>query len=341
MVSGDPFACTWLFTDFPRSPRVVLEANTDHWNKQRGPRLERVVYVNDIDPAEALEKVCNTEGEIDIVSEVSPADARKVIDSEHANLVSVDALRVVSGLINRNADFMDDVRVRKALNLAVDRGRVIDEVFGGYAHPVAALAPPYSGGAPDGVEPYPRDPEEAKRLLSEAGWPEGRPLRLAATSDVAAVAERLAGDFRDALGIEVDLISIPDDQLLAAQKTLIEKNLPLEFDVLVHAWFDLAAGYPPAVIHREYFHSLGAFRAGPPIPEFEDLFGRSVVETDGERLTELGKQIDRLVYDEALSVFLCCPMALFAVNKHVRFTGHAATLELAETEVDEQHWSRR
>jgi peptide/nickel transport system substrate-binding protein len=341
MVSGDPFTCAWLFTDFPRSDRVVLEANTDHWNKERGPRLEKVVYVNDIDHAEALQKVCETEGEIDIVSEVSPEDAQKVVDSEHANLVTIDALRVVSGLINRNAELMDDVRVRKALNLAVDHDRLIDEVFHGYAHRVAALAPPYSGGTPDGLEPYPQDPEEALRLLSEAGWPEGRALKLAVTSDVTAVAERLAGDFRDSLGVEVETIDIPDEDLIAAQKTLVEKNLPLPFDVLVHAWFDLAAGYPPAVIHREYFHSLGAFRAGPPVPEFEELMARSVVETDAGKLTELGKQIDRLVYDEALSVFLCCPMALVAVNKHVEFTGHAATLELAETEVTEEHWSRR
>ena len=341
MISGDPFTCTWLFTDFPRSDRVVLEANTDHWNRERGPRLEKVVYVNDIDPAEALQKVCDTEGEIDIVSEVSTADAQRVVDSEHANLITIDALRVVSGLINRNAEYMDDAKVRKSLNLAVDRDRLIDEVFQGYAHPVAALSPPYSGGAPDGLEPYAHDPEEARRLLSEAGWPEGRALRLAATSDVMAVAERLSGDFRDSLGIEVEMIAIPDEDLISAQKTLVEKNLPLPFDILVHAWFDLAAGYPPAVIHREYFHSLGAFRAGPPVPEFEDLMARSVVETDAEKLTELGKQIDRLVYDEALSVFLCCPMALVAVNNHVKFTGHAATLELAETEVTEEHWSRR
>ena len=294
MVSGDPFTCAWLFTDFPRSDRVVLEANTDHWNKERGPRLERVVYVNDIDHAEALQKVCETEGEIDIVSEVSPEDAQKVVDSEHAHLVTIDALRVVSGLINRNAELMDDVRVRKALNLAVDHDRLIDEVFHGYAHRVAALAPPYSDGTPDGLEPYPQDPEEALRLLSEAGWPEGRALKLAVTSDVTAVAERLAGDFRDSLGVEVETIDIPDENLIAAQKTLVEKNLPLPFDVLVHAWFDLAAGYPPAVIHREYFHSLGAFRAGPPVPEFEELMARSVVETDAGKLTELGKQIDRL-----------------------------------------------
>jgi peptide/nickel transport system substrate-binding protein len=224
MISGDPFTCTWLFTDFPRSDRVVLEANTDHWNRERGPHLEKVVYKNDLDPVEALDKVCNTEGEIDVVSEVSPGDARKVQDSEHANLVTV-----------------------------------------------AALAPPYSGGATDGLEPYPHDPDEARRLLSDAVWPEGRALKLASKSDVTAVAERLAGDIRDSLGIEVEMIEIPDEDLIAAQKTLVEKNVPLPFDMLVHAWFDLAAGYPPAVIHREYFHSLGAFRAGPALPEFEEL----------------------------------------------------------------------
>ncbi|MDP9412072.1 MAG: ABC transporter substrate-binding protein [Actinomycetota bacterium] len=328
-------------TELPRSDRVVLEANTDHWNKERGPRLERIVFRNDIDPAEALDLVCDTEGEIDIVTEVSPADAARVENSEHAYLVSIDAMRVVSGLINRNAEFMVDVRVRKALNLAVDRDRLISDVFLGYAHPVAAMAPPYSWESPDDLEPYPHDAGEARRLLSEAGWPRDRALRLAATTEVEALARHLADDFRDALGIEVDLTVIPDEDVRPAQKTLVEKNLPLNFDVLVHAWFDLAAGYPPAVIHREYYFSGGAFRAGPPVPEFEDLMGRSAVETDAQRLGELGKQIDRLVHDEALSVFLCCPQSLVAVNNHVDFTGHAATFELAETEVSAEHWSRR
>jgi peptide/nickel transport system substrate-binding protein len=119
--------------------------------------------------------------------------------------------------------------------------------------------------------------------------------------------------------------------------TLTAHSVTRAFDE-VQKW---KAPHPPAVIHREYFHTLGAFRAGPPVPEFEELMARSVVETDAQKLTDLGKQIDRLVYDDALSVFLCCPMALVAVNRYVKFTGHAATLELAETEVTEEHWSRR
>jgi peptide/nickel transport system substrate-binding protein len=60
----------------------------------------------------------------------------------------------------------------------------------------------------------------------------------------------------------------------------VEKNLSVPSEVLVRAWFDLAAGYPPAVIHREYLHSGGAFRVGPVLPEFEDPMDLSVVETD-------------------------------------------------------------
>jgi peptide/nickel transport system substrate-binding protein len=255
--------------------------------------------------------------------------------------VTIDAMRLVSGLVNRNSAPLEDVRARRALNLAVDRDRLIREVFFGYAHPVAAMAPPYSWESPDDLEPYPHDPEVGRRLLTEAGWPQGRALRLATTGDVEAVARHLAEDFRSSLSIEVDLVEIPDENLVAAQRALVEKNLPVPFDVLVHAWFDLAAGYPPAVIHREYFHSGGAFRVGPVLPRFEDLIGRSIVETDPKKLGEIGKELDRLVYDEALNVFLCCPQALVAVNNHVDFTGHAATLELAETEVGEGHWSRQ
>ena len=72
LVQADPLACVWLPTSQPRSERLVLEANPDHWNLERGPRLERVVFRNDLSPAEALDLVCTTEGEVDVVTEVAP-----------------------------------------------------------------------------------------------------------------------------------------------------------------------------------------------------------------------------------------------------------------------------
>jgi len=135
-------------------------------------RLEQVVFRNDLSPAEALDLVCTTEGEVDVVTEVTPADARRVSDSEHAKLVRVDAMRVLVGVINRDAEGapLHDPRARRALNLAVDRDRLIQQAFAGCAYPLAGLTPHYAAGVPKGQQPYPHDADRARQLLAEARW---------------------------------------------------------------------------------------------------------------------------------------------------------------------------
>ena len=66
----------------------------------RRARLQKVVFVNDLTAAQALDAVCDGEGVIDIVTEVSPADAARVEASEHAKLVTIEANRVLVGIFN-------------------------------------------------------------------------------------------------------------------------------------------------------------------------------------------------------------------------------------------------
>jgi len=96
----DPFTSAGLIESEDRSARLVLEANQSHWNHERGPRLQRVVFRNDLTPAQALELCISTEGEMDIVTEVSPADAARVLNSQYAKLVECDANRVLVGILN-------------------------------------------------------------------------------------------------------------------------------------------------------------------------------------------------------------------------------------------------
>jgi len=176
-IHNEPFAATWLQPREERSDRVVLTANDKHWNTERGPRLQRVVYVNDISTEDALTAVCDREGEIDILGEVSPADAQRVKCSEHARLVAIDAMRVLVMIINRGPEAapLGDVRVRRALNLGIDRDRLVSEGLGGYGTPLAGPTPPWAKGFPEGLTAYPYDPQQAKALLQQAGWPAGRP----------------------------------------------------------------------------------------------------------------------------------------------------------------------
>jgi ABC-type transport system substrate-binding protein len=339
----EPFACAWLIEREDRSDRVVLEANPDHWNAERGPRLARVVFRNELTPAEALDLCVSGDGEVDVVTELTPPDAQRVLDSEHTELVAFDANRVLAGIFNRFPRDVDlgDRRLREALNLAVDRERLIAEGFLGYANPLPAMTPPWCAGFPEGLEPRRRDAARARALFDEAGWPDGRPLRIAAPEPLAPLAELVAADVRDALGVEVEVIAVPAEQLLAGSKQLVEKKLVPPWDVLMHAWFDLSSEAPPAAVHREFFGTDGAFRAGPEIPGFDERFAVMARAVDGERMVAAAEDIDRFCHDECLALFLCAPQSLTAVNRHVRFTAYRTTFELAENEVGPEHWSVR
>ena len=177
--------------------------------------------------------------------------------------------------------------------------------------------------------------------MDEVGWPPERNMRIAAPEPFEGIARLVASEVQVALGIGVDIIVVPQEKLLAGTRMLVEKKLVPPWDVLIFGWFDLSSEAPPAAVHREFFGSDGAFRAGPELPEFSRLYTEMAAQIDGQKLVKVAEQIDRYVYDEALALFLCAPQALYAVNKHVNFGPYRTTFELAETEVDEQHWSRR
>jgi ABC-type transport system substrate-binding protein len=344
IMSPDPYTCSWLIESEIRTPELVLEANLDHWNRaERGPRVQRAVFRNNLSPSEALELCISTDGEVDIVTEVSPADAARVEASQHARLITADANRVLTCIINRGRSDvpLDSVDVRKALNLAVDKQKIISDGLAGYANPMAAMTPTWCSGFPEGAVPYAHDPAEAKRLFDKGGWPSGRPIRIASPSPFVGIAQLVAGDLRRALDVAVEVIAVPDEALLAASRALVEKKLDQPWDLLVHAWFDLSSEAPPAAVHREFFGTDGAFRVGPPDEGFDELFHQMAVELDGGRLVQIAEQIDAYCYDNALAVFLCAPQALYAVNNHVSFGPYKTTFEIAEVTVDEGHWSRQ
>jgi ABC-type transport system substrate-binding protein len=344
IMTPDPYTCSWLIESEDRTPEVVLEANLDHWNRAaRGPRVQRAVFRNTLSPSRALDLCLSTDGEVDIVTEVDPSDAARVEASEHARLIVADANRVLCCIVNRGrADVpLDSVDVRTALNLAVDRSRIVADGLHGYANPIPAMTPPWCSGFPEGAQPHPHDPEEARRLFEKGGWPNGRPVRIAAPGAFAGIAQLVAADLRSALGVAVEVAVVPDQAALAGARALVEKKLDQPWDLLVHGWFDLSSEAPPAAVHREFFGLDGAFRAGPPDPGFDALFDRMKVALDGGELVRIAAEIDRYCFDNALAVFLCAPQALYAVNNHVGFGPYRTTFEIAEVTVDEGHWSRR
>lgn len=174
VMSPNPYTASWLIESEDRSAEVVLEANLDHWNRaERGPRVQRAVFRNDLSPSQALELCISGDGEVDIVTEVSPADAERVRTSQYARLITADANRVLTCIINRGRTDvpLDSVDVRKALNLAVDRRRIVEDGLAGYANEIPAMTPSWCSGFPEGATRTRTTPTRRSGCSRRAGGP--------------------------------------------------------------------------------------------------------------------------------------------------------------------------
>ncbi|WP_456277333.1 ABC transporter substrate-binding protein [Bacillus sp. AK128] len=321
----------------------MLDANPYYWNQKRGPRLDRVVFRNDVAPDEALHLCVTTEGQVDLVTGVKPIDAPKVLASRHANLVNVNGNKVLTGLFNRfrqDVDY-DDKRIRLAFNLAVDRGRLVQEGFLGYADVVPALTPPWALDFPEDLKPRTYQPTEARRLLIEAGWPQEKTFEIATFKEFEQPALALAEQLRESLQMSIQVTICPIEDEVKWKRLVAEKRLTPSWDLLLASAESLFLEATPAFFHREFFGADGALRTGPIIPKLEALFKKFSAQVNPLKLKEAAKEIDRYVYKEALGLFLCSPQDLYAVNKQVLFRPYRTSLEFAETEVSPLHWSRR
>jgi peptide/nickel transport system substrate-binding protein len=170
--------CTgpWVFGDRVRDDHITLRANPSYWG---GTVLyDEVTYR--IIPDDNARVAALEAGEVDIAVNVPLAAADRIERNGALQLVSVPSLRQFATFFdteNPNAGPLLDLRVRLALNYAVDREALCSQLFAGRCTPMAGqfLTDQHSGFDP-GIEIYPFDPERARDLLAEAGYPNGFPL---------------------------------------------------------------------------------------------------------------------------------------------------------------------
>jgi peptide/nickel transport system substrate-binding protein len=117
-------------------------------------------------------------GDFHIVDSVATADQPVVEERDEVQLVREPSGLVLVAAMNARRPFLDDARVRRALNLAVDEGVVLETAYGG-GTPVGTFMEVGSPWLPGDVEPYGFKPEAAQQLLAEAGVPDDWTLDIA------------------------------------------------------------------------------------------------------------------------------------------------------------------
>jgi ABC-type transport system substrate-binding protein len=327
-----------------RADRVVLEPNPAYWDKTRLPRLQRIIFDNTLPQHDAVELVKTGEGRVDLVSELSPLETLRVAQSPFAKVVKTrDNLGFLFGQFNmrKAGSPWHDVRLRQAVNFAINREDLIRYAAKGNGAIVPALLSVNTFGYDSDLAPYAFDPDKARALLREAGYPDGLTLTLIAPSSLE-VQATVVGKMLEQVGFTVER------QMLAPavynQKT---DHRALEQPAEHQAWdIALTSGRDPAnfpAIQPYHLFTLDGPRDWVlEAPELQQLDAEVLRTVDREQQQALLRQMERHTRDQAYFLFLYNPIKLYAVNNAVDFVPYVSTqLTLAETSVTDQHWSVR
>jgi peptide/nickel transport system substrate-binding protein len=163
----------YRFVERVRDDRIVLEANRQHW---RGPAKVARIELRPI-PDTATRMVALRTGQVHLATNV-PADQEPVLTRDGLRLLARPGIQTLYLRLNARRPPLDDVRIRRALALAIDVERVIATLYGGHARRVSAPFPPDVFGYDPGAAPTAYDPAQARALLADAGYGTGLRLTL-------------------------------------------------------------------------------------------------------------------------------------------------------------------
>lgn len=226
MVSNGPFR----LQEWKLNRRIVVEKNPHYWDAET-VQLNGVVFY----PTENLvsEERMFRVNQLHVTNDVPLAklpDYRKLEDSP---LVEAPYLGTYFYLLNTGRPPLDDVRVRRALSLAVDRESLTSNVLYGSNDPAYAITPPGTlGYQPPQLFSY--DPEQARRLLADAGYPDGADwpgleLTYNTSESHRKVAVAIQQMWKDVLNIEVTLAN-------QEWKVYLDSVSEMNFDVARRGW---------------------------------------------------------------------------------------------------------
>jgi ABC-type transport system substrate-binding protein len=162
-------------TEFTPQQQVVLEANDSYWGG--APQVKKAVIR--VIPEQSVQVVEFEAGNLDIVV-VPESDLPRIRGDEklNAQLVEIPTLSLFNLRVNLNDPQLKDARVRRALAMAIDRQTIIDTVLQGQGVPANGLYPPGLSTFDPGFTSLAYNPEGAKALLAEAGYPDGITIEL-------------------------------------------------------------------------------------------------------------------------------------------------------------------
>ena len=302
------------FVEWKRDERLVVERNPDYW---QGPAdVSRVTFR--FIPEFSARMAALLSGEIDIMKDVPPQAVEAVERSGRAKVRATVSSRInYLALVNLKPGPMQDVRVRRAMNHAVNVDELIAQVLKGRATKMCGpLAPANVDYAP--VECYKHDPARAQALFKEAGVD---PARLSLTLDSPSGRYPLDKDVSLAIGAQLQKLGINTNVVVNEWGTHLDKIKNRNTgDMFFLGWGPALHGQgtiEPLFKAEATYSSYGNNKA------IDDKIARAVTVVDAKARAAAYADLQKTIHDEAPWVFLWQQHDLYGVAQSIEWTPRA------------------
>ena len=306
----------YKFVSWQKGDRVELEANDSYFGG--APAVKKIVAR--VIP-EASSRIAALEsGEVDIAATIPTSEVDRIKNKEGLKVVGNPTTRVVFiGLNAKNCEPLKDVRVRQALNYAVDRDAIIEGVLDGYGNKIATIATPQYEGFDKNVVPYEYNPEKAKQLLADAGYADGFSVDFSATNAtmngtdvVQAISSQLSQ-----VGIKCNVIQEEPNQ--QREKISSGQVAPLYIN-------GIGGPYSNLDLVAKLGFGTGERYSTFSDPAFDALRKEAISTVDTDRRLALDSQLQQMAKEEAPAIFLWQQQMLYAYNAN-RIKGWAPRID--------------
>ena len=308
-VGTGPFEfASWSFNN-----QLVLTRNEDYWKGASG--LPGVVIK--IIPDTETQSMMFESGELDILDLDYAADsADRFTETYPDQIVQGPRVGIVYFTMNFNKEPFQDVRVRKAVQMSIDRQAILDALYGGRGQVEQGIFPHGLIGFNPDQEEIKYDPEAAKALLAEAGYADGFDMEIAAdssASDTMTMALEIVSDQLAEVGIRAEIKNYDESTWLETRKSG-------ELGSFMSTW---SADYndPDNFIYTFFGNEEKTRIRSINYPDTEVMErvakARTIVNED-ERLAEYKALEEKLIHEDAAWVPMFSRLHLFAVSKRVQ-----------------------
>ena len=317
----------YKFVEQVKEDHIDLAANEDYWGEVPAIKNVRFRPITN----EATRTATMLTGDVDFTIDVSARDIDRLDATEGISVIKQKGLREIylnldsredSPLFPGQKNPMSDVKVRQAMYLAIDEGTIIKNIMNGCAYEMNSVVPEdYVGYTEVTREAY--DPEKAKQLLAEAGYPDGFEVTLDAPNDRymndEQIAQAVAG-YLEKVGIKVNLNLMPKANFFSYIKPLENKSM-----FLMTGWSD-ASGDGLSLMHDMLYTfnreagDGGVNRGHYSNAQVDALIDQAFVEMDDTKRGELVAEADKIAREDYAYIPLHFEQDTYAIKDTLNYT---------------------